>query len=34
MKDKYREDKYDLYPRPMYNYATMSLIQPGSTFKP
>ncbi|WP_297418638.1 penicillin-binding transpeptidase domain-containing protein [Clostridium sp.] len=30
----YRIDKYDLYPRPTYNYATMSLIPPGSTFKP
>lgn len=29
-----RCDKYDLYPRPFYNYATMSLIPPGSTFKP
>ncbi len=29
-----RTDKYDLYPRPFYNYATMSLIPPGSTFKP
>lgn len=29
-----RIDKYDLYPRPFYNYATMSLIPPGSTFKP
>jgi penicillin-binding protein 2 len=27
-------DKYDLYPKPFYNYATMSLIPPGSTFKP
>ena len=33
-KDGYRTDKYDLYPRPFYNYATMSLIPPGSTFKP
>ena len=29
-----RSDPYDLYPRPFYNYATMSLIPPGSTFKP
>lgn len=29
-----RVDKYDLYPRPFYNYATMALIPPGSTFKP
>lgn len=29
-----RVDKYDLYPRPFYNYATMSLVPPGSTFKP
>ncbi len=34
MKDGYRTDQYDLYPRPFYNYATMSLIPPGSTFKP
>lgn len=33
-KDGYRTDQYDLYPRPFYNYATMSLIAPGSTFKP
>ena len=32
--DGYRTDQYDLYPRPFYNYATMSLIPPGSTFKP
>lgn len=30
----YRTDPYDLYPKPFYNYATMSLIPPGSTFKP
>ncbi|WP_244833577.1 penicillin-binding transpeptidase domain-containing protein [Clostridium sp. BJN0001] len=29
-----RTDPYDLYPRNMYNYATMSLLPPGSTFKP
>lgn len=29
-----RQDKYDLYPKPFYNYATMGLIPPGSTFKP
>lgn len=29
-----REDKYDLYPKPFYNYVTQSLIPPGSTFKP
>jgi len=34
MKDGYRTDQYDLYPRPTYNYATMSLSPPGSTFKP
>ena len=28
-----REDQYDLYPKPFYNYATQGLIQPGSTFK-
>lgn len=32
--DGYRTDPNDLYPRPFYNYATMSLIPPGSTFKP
>ena len=32
--DGYRTDQYDLYPRPTYNYATMSLNPPGSTFKP
>ena len=30
----YRTDPYDLYPKPFYNYATMSRIPPGSTFKP
>jgi penicillin-binding protein 2 len=29
-----RQDKYDIYPKPFYNYATSSLIPPGSTFKP
>lgn len=29
-----RTDKYDLYPKPFYNYATMSKIPPGSIFKP
>ncbi|MBP3916653.1 MULTISPECIES: penicillin-binding transpeptidase domain-containing protein [unclassified Clostridium] len=29
-----REDKYDLYPRAMFNYATQGLVPPGSTFKP
>lgn len=29
-----RQDDNDLYPKPFYNYATMSLIPPGSTFKP
>ena len=33
-KDGYRTDPYDLYPRPFYNYVTMSLLPPGSTFKP
>lgn len=32
--DGTRADSYDLYPKPFYNYATMSLIAPGSTFKP
>jgi penicillin-binding protein 2 len=29
-----RKDPYDIYPKPFYNYATSSLIPPGSTFKP
>ena len=29
-----REDKYDFFPKRLYNYATMPLIPPGSTFKP
>ncbi|WP_049759123.1 penicillin-binding transpeptidase domain-containing protein [Clostridium kluyveri] len=29
-----RQDLYDIYPKPFYNYATQSLIPPGSTFKP
>ena len=29
-----REDKYDITPKPTYNYATMGLTAPGSTFKP
>lgn len=29
-----RQDAYDIYPKPFYNYATQSLIPPGSTFKP
>ena len=33
-KDGNREDKYDIAPKPMYNYATMGLTPPGSTFKP
>lgn len=28
-----REDKYDIYPKPFYNYAIKSLIAPGSLFK-
>ena len=32
--DGVREDKYDLYPRSMLNYATQGLVPPGSTFKP
>lgn len=32
--DGTRSDSFDLYPKPFYNYATMSLIPPGSTFKP
>ena len=29
-----RKDTYDIAPKPTYNYATQSLIPPGSTFKP
>jgi len=29
-----RTDPYDLYPKATFNYATMSRIPPGSTFKP
>jgi len=29
-----RYDKFDILPKPMYNYATMGFTQPGSTFKP
>lgn len=29
-----REDRYDVFPKPFYNYATLSLVPPGSTFKP
>lgn len=32
--DGVRYDKYDLYPRSMFNYATQGLVPPGSTFKP
>ncbi|MDZ5253090.1 penicillin-binding transpeptidase domain-containing protein [Clostridium sp. LIBA-8841] len=29
-----REDVYDLYPKRFYNYATLGMVAPGSTFKP
>jgi len=29
-----RKDKFDYYPKYLYNYSTMSLIPSGSTFKP
>ncbi|NEU03372.1 MULTISPECIES: penicillin-binding transpeptidase domain-containing protein [Clostridium] len=29
-----REDIYDIFPKPFYNYATFTLIPPGSIFKP
>lgn len=32
--DGVREDKHDLYPRAMFNYATQGFVPPGSTFKP
>lgn len=28
-----RQDLYDIYPKPFYNYATLSVVPPGSTFK-
>lgn len=32
--DGVRQDPFDLYPRPFYNYATLGLLPPGSIFKP
>lgn len=29
-----RQDLYDIYPKPFFNYATQSVVPPGSTFKP
>lgn len=29
-----RQDTYDIYPKPFYNYATQSVVPPGSVFKP
>ena len=29
-----RQDTYDIYPRSFFNYATLGLIPPGSSFKP
>lgn len=29
-----RKDPHDVIPKPLYNYATSSLVPPGSTFKP
>lgn len=29
-----RQDAYDIYPKPFFNYATQSIVPPGSTFKP
>lgn len=29
-----REDKFDTYPKPFFNYATQGLLPAGSTFKP
>lgn len=29
-----RKDPYDIYAKPLFDYATQSLIPPGSTFKP
>ncbi|MEG0133631.1 MAG: penicillin-binding transpeptidase domain-containing protein [Clostridium sp.] len=28
-----RQDLYDIFPKPFYNYGTLSLVPPGSTFK-
>ncbi|MEG2353705.1 MAG: penicillin-binding transpeptidase domain-containing protein [Clostridium sp.] len=28
-----RQDKYDIYPKPLFNYATQTLVPPGSVFK-
>jgi penicillin-binding protein 2 len=33
-KTQKRYDKYDYVPKTLYNYATYSLVPPGSTFKP
>ena len=32
--DGIREDYYDIYPRAMFNYATLGKVPPGSVFKP
>ncbi|MEG0772347.1 penicillin-binding transpeptidase domain-containing protein [Clostridium sp.] len=29
-----RQDLYDIFPKPFYNYASLALIPPGSIFKP
>lgn len=29
-----RKDEFDVLPKPFYNYATLALLPPGSTFKP
>jgi Cell division protein FtsI/penicillin-binding protein 2 len=31
---KRRQDLYDIFPKSTYNYATQSVVPPGSTFKP
>lgn len=33
-KTEMRKDTYDISPKPTYNYATQSLVPPGSAFKP
>ncbi|ERI90284.1 penicillin-binding protein, transpeptidase domain protein, partial [Clostridiales bacterium oral taxon 876 str. F0540] len=33
-KTQKRYDRFDFAPKPLYNYATYSLVPPGSTFKP
>lgn len=34
LENGYRSDKYDIYPKPFFNYATQGMLPPGSIFKP